>query len=213
MTFTKKTLLVLTLVLSACSTNNDRVNGASLAKRPAQSFVYTNPNGGSIDLKKIIFKTNGMVRTENPDVLGVGGTTYAYTRYGAWNSRAGRQDVFAMGDSPSQKLDLHDDQIYYGRALRSTNQSVYDNRLTYALNFNENSFEGFSVSVPDRQTFGEGILMHGKMQGDQFTGTVESGKNKGTFSGQFYGPNGIEFVGIARFDNPSLDFSFGGDQQ
>ena len=55
--------------------------------------------------------------------------------------------------------------------------------------------------------------MHGKTQGESIVGTVESGQDKGSFSGQFYGPNGIEFVGIARFVNPNLDFSFGGDQQ
>lgn len=209
----KTTLLAFSITLGSCSSYHPD-NGTTLQKkRVTQDFIYTNPKGVAVDLKKISFKTNGMVRTENPDVLGIGGTTYTYTRYGAWNSRTGQHDVFAMGDAPSQQMDLHDDQIYYGRALRSANQSVYDNRLTYALNFNDNSFEGFSVSVPDRYTFGDSIVMHGKMQGYTLMGTVESGNDKGRFSGQFYGPNGIEFVGIARFDNPNLDFSFGGDKQ
>lgn len=213
MKFIKTILLAFSFTLSSCSTYNPNSAAVLQKKRTTQDFIYTNPKGVAVDIKKISFKTNGMVRTENPDVLGVGGTTYTYTRYGAWNSRTGQQDVFAMGDLPSQQIELHDDQIYYGRAIRPTKQSVYDNRLTYALNFNENSFEGFSVSIPDRYTFGNSIVMHGKIQGDSIVGTVESGQDKGSFSGQFYGPNGIEFVGIARFVNPNLDFSFGGDQQ
>lgn len=206
-------LLVFSVAVSSCSTYDQDNDVIRQKKRPPQDFIYTNPNGVAIDLKNISFKTNGMVRTENPDVLGIGGSMYSYTRFGAWNSRTGQRDVFALGDTPSQPMNLHDDQIYYGRALRSVNQSVYDNRLTYSLNFNENSFEGFSVSIPDRYTFGNSILMHGQMKGDTIVGTVESGNDKGTFSGQFYGPNGIEFVGIARFSNPNLDFSFGGDKQ
>lgn len=204
----------MSLLLAACGTvSTDNTPLKSPARIEGQPFIYTDPLGKSTDLSAITFKTNGMVRIEESSVLGVGGTLYTHTRYGAWASRTGQTDLFALGNTPSGIINLIEDQVYYGRALRAAQESVYDNRLTYTLNFNSHVLTGFSVSPPDVNTFGKSILMRGTINGDKISGTVESGTAKGVFSGQFYGANGAEFVGTAHFQNRNLDFSFGGDLQ
>lgn len=209
----KTALLLLSLTLAACNTTLPPDTQPITKPRAEASFIYTNPKGDATDLKNLMFKTNGMVRTDYPEPLGVGGTTYAHTRYGAWNSRTGQTDVFVIGNDPSSSVNLQGDQIYYGRALRAINQSVYENRLTYVLNFKSGTFTAFSVSPTSLNAFGTDVTMNGTLKNNSIVGTANSGRAKGTFSAQFYGQNGIEFVGIARFDNHDLDFSFGGDVQ
>lgn len=210
----KVSLSLFILALSACTTAPTETSTvANNAAIESEGFTYTTPTGKAIDLNALPFKTNGMVRTQVPDVLGVGGTTYKYTRFGGWNSTSGQADIFVIAHHPTKKLNLTGDQIYYGRALRSIQQSVYDNRLTYSLNFDSKSFTGFSVSLPDSRTFGDKVLMKGQISGETIEGTVESGKAIGKFTGRFYGDDGIEMAGIARFSDPRLDFAFGGDRQ
>lgn len=216
MTLKNAALSLFVLSLAACTSapiSNSNQPTTVENTSPDAPFIYTNPNGKAIDLGTMPFKTNGMVRTQDPDVLGVGGTTHKYTRFGGWNSRNGQADVFVVARNPSKSVTLEGDQIYYGRALRSIQQSVFDNRLTFSLNFDKKTFVGFSVSVPDPRTFGSTLLLKGQINGTTIEGTVESGKNTGKFTAQFYGENGIELAGIARFSNPSLDFAFGGDRQ
>ena len=153
----------------------------------------------------------------------IGGTTYAYSRFGAIgpidNVEAG--DVFYMGQK-TVNMPASGVAVYKGLAIAAArdSKSFETGAVSFDVNFGSKTISGrvegdsdirFEQAPISGNSFSGKLTNVGYVQGNSYL-------QDGSYSGSFFGPAAEELGGIGKF-NPDVDgndggaFSFGAKKQ
>ncbi|MCS3434271.1 hypothetical protein M2387_004866 [Klebsiella sp. BIGb0407] len=77
---------------------------------------------------------------------------------------------------------------------------------TFNVDFGAKTIIG---NISARDDYGSAVAMQGKISNGGFSGDAQSGGQNGTFIGHFNGPAAEELGGIAQFNDPTKNTSFG----
>ncbi|WP_409040398.1 transferrin-binding protein-like solute binding protein [Klebsiella sp. BIGb0407] len=91
---------------------------------------------------------------------------------------------------------------YIGSSMRESTRSD----ATFNVDFGAKTIIG---NISARDDYGSAVAMQGKISNGGFSGDAQSGGQNGTFIGHFNGPAAEELGGIAQFNDPTKNTSFG----
>lgn len=198
---------------------------AGTATYDAAKAKYTyNFNGTEIDVtSRGITESTVVDMTVGANKQMIGGTTYAYSRFGAigpvGNLDAG--DVFYVGQK-TVNMPISGTAVYKGLGIAAAydSKSFETGAISFDVNFGAKTISGrvegdsdirFEPAPISGNSFAGKLTNVGYVQGNSYL-------QDGSYSGSFFGPAAEELGGIGKF-NPDVDgndggaFSFGAKKQ
>ena len=145
----------------------------------------------------------------------IGGTTYAYSRFGAIGSidNVKTGDVFYMGQK-TVNMPTSGVAVYKGLGIAA----AYDSKSfeTGVVSFDVN----FGAKIISGKVEGDSEIRfeQAPISGNSFAGKFSDDRNGGSYSGAFFGPAAEELGGIAKSNPDAANqgvnaFSFGAKRQ
>ena len=193
---------------------------AGTATYDAANAKYTyNFNGTEIDVTSRGITAGTVVdMTVGANKQMIGGTTYAYSRFGAigpvGNLDAG--DVFYVGQK-TVNMPTSGVAVYKGLGIGLPSGSGAGSTsfayapVSFDVNFGAKTISGQVDGLPTR-------FNQAPITGNSFAGTLSNGTQSGSYAGSFFGPAAEELGGIGKFNidvdgNDNDVFSFGAKKQ
>ncbi len=193
---------------------------AGTATYDAANAKYTyNFNGTEIDVTSRGITAGTVVdMTVGANKQMIGGTTYAYSRFGAigpvGNLDAG--DVFYVGQT-TVNMPTSGVAVYKGLGIGLPSGSGAGSTsfayapVSFDVNFGAKTISGQVDGLPTR-------FNQAPITGNSFAGTLSNGTQSGSYAGSFFGPAAEELGGIGKFNidvdgNDNDVFSFGAKKQ
>ena len=198
---------------------------AGTATYDATNAKYTyNFNGTEIDVTSRGITAGTVVdMTVGANKQMIGGTTYAYSRFGAIGSidNVKTGDVFYMGQK-TVNMPTSGVAVYKGLGIAAAydSKSFETGAISFDVNFGAKTISGrvegdsdirFEQAPISGNSFASKLTNVGYVQGNSYL-------QDGSYSGSFFGPAAEELGGIGKF-NPDVDgndggaFSFGAKKQ
>ena len=192
---------------------------AGTATYDATNAKYTyNFNGTEIDVTSRGITAGTVVdMTVGANKQMIGGTTYAYSRFGAIGSidNVKTGDVFYMGQK-TVNMPTSGVAVYKGLGIGMADSDGAGVAFSHApVSFDVN----FGAKTISGKVEGDSAIRfdHAPISGNSFAGKLSDGDIGGTYSGSFFGPAAEELGGIGKFnldaDGDGGAFSFGAKKQ
>ena len=192
---------------------------AGTATYDAAKAKYTyNFNGTAIDVTSRGITAGTVVdMTVGGNKQMLGGTTYAYSRFGAIGpvGNLDAADVFYVGQK-TVNMPISGTAVYKGLGIGMADSDGAGVAFSHApVSFDVN----FGAKTISGKVEGDSAIRfdHAPISGNSFAGKLSDGDIGGTYSGSFFGPAAEELGGIGKFnldaDGDGGAFSFGAKKQ
>ena len=192
---------------------------AGTATYDAAKAKYTyNFNGTAIDVTSRGITAGTVVdMTVGGNKQMLGGTTYAYSRFGAIGpvGNLDAADVFYVGQK-TVNMPISGTAVYKGLGIGMADSDGAGVAFSHApvsfdVNFGAKTISGQVDGLPTR-------FNQAPITGNSFAGTLSNGTQSGSYAGSFFGPAAEELGGIGKFNidvdgNDNDVFSFGAKKQ
>lgn len=150
--------------------------------------------------------TGAIITINSPNLTRIGGgSQLQYTRYGYVKEGSNSPFLFAQGHLTSD-MPKTGSAIYQGNAAHVENGMVNIKDVTFDVNYAKGEISG-QVRPQGKAT--TDVILSAKISGNSFSGSVGTGLNKVTTTGQFYGPQAAEMGGVYQNERGNMSGAFG----
>lgn len=137
--------------------------------------------------------------------VGGGDKQLQYTRYGYVKEGSNAPFLFAQGQLTAD-MPKTGSAIYQGNAAHVENGKVSIKDATFNVDYATGAISG---QVRPQGKVTTDVILSAKISGNSFSGSVGTGLNKVTTTGQFYGPQAAEMGGVYQNERGNISGAFG----
>lgn len=190
----KHTIGTVTKTTATSDKNIVVVNGQSITFTPAGIS-----SGKTYNIQNSTI--NGVTLTR----VGGGDRQLQYTRYGYVKEGSSSPFLFAQGHLTSD-MPKTGKAIYTGNSAHVQNGAVSVKDVVFDVNYATGVISG---EIRPEGKLTTDLALSAKISGNSFSGSVGTGLNKVTTTGQFYGPKAAEMGGVYKNEHGNISGAFG----